>query len=71
VSTEEQRRKAAQREGYPGYRPSRLLHQEGKLGGEPEDAIDYVSDDLQELLVAKAMEADCTPLGDARDDAHA
>jgi hypothetical protein len=71
MSNEEQRRKAEQRQGYPGYRPSRLLHQDGKLGGEPEDAIDYTSDDLQELWVAKAMEADWTPLGDARDGAHA
>ena len=65
MSTEEQRRRAAQREGYRGYRPRRLVHKESTFGGEPMDGIDYVSDDLHEQHVFLAMDADWTSSGDA------
>lgn len=41
------------------------------LGGEPIDGVDYLSDDLRDLLIAGAMQMDWTPAEDARAEAAA
>lgn len=74
VQEEWRRRANARRRSYRGYRPpplGSLGNPIGKLGGEPMDGIDYVSDDLRDLRIAGAMQMDWTPEEDARAEASA
>lgn len=72
MSTNDDSRANGRRKGYRGYRPAppgSVGNPVGKLGGEPVDGIDYMSDDLWELRIANAMHMQWTSEGDVR--AHA